>query len=107
MESWRRKDRGGRKSPAPGGIQTLDLMITRRVLYRCATTASFNSNHDLILSRFICAKPKANSTYKSEDILNEDWRGQITTKPTLPEASGHCNVKLVEGVSAIKSKCFT
>ena len=30
---WRR-----RKRPAPGGIQTRDLQIMRRVLYHCATT---------------------------------------------------------------------
>ena len=27
-------------SPAPGGIQTHDLSVTRRVLYRCATTTA-------------------------------------------------------------------
>ena len=30
--------KGKKKILAPGGIQTLDLIIRRRVLYRCATT---------------------------------------------------------------------
>jgi len=30
--------------------------------------------------RFICAKPKASTNYNNEEILNEDWRGQIQSK---------------------------
>ena len=37
MESGMKEEE---KSPAPGGIQTHDLQITRGVLYSCATTAA-------------------------------------------------------------------
>ena len=33
------KSKKKKKSPAPGGIRTHVFLITRRVVYRCATTA--------------------------------------------------------------------
>ena len=38
-ERDRKKERGKRNSPALGTVQTHDLLISRNVLFRCATTA--------------------------------------------------------------------
>ena len=39
-----------------------------------------NCLNDKDYVRFICAKPKGSINYNHEEILNEDWRGQIQSK---------------------------
>ena len=83
MESKRRKDRRRRKSPAPGRIRTHNLMITRRVLYCCATIAApllqgNDFNHFLLLCTFPLFKSKSlfrlkhesNEIKSNRDVLN-------------------------------------
>ena len=57
MESLRRKNRIN-KRPAPSGIWILDLMITSRVLDRCATTAAHPSDNLLSLEVSITKQTK-------------------------------------------------
>ena len=34
-----------------------------------------------VIVRFVCGKAKSSTNYNNEDILNEDWRGQIQSRP--------------------------
>ena len=45
----------------------------------------------------MCAKPKANTNYNNEDVLNEDWRKMIQSKQrtNVPNNVEHINSKSV------------
>ena len=48
-----------------------------------------NCLNDKDYVRFICAKPKGSINYNHEEILNEDWRGQIQSKRPQFHARRH------------------
>ena len=44
------------KSPAPGGIWTHNLLIIRRVFYRCATIVALDQVRIALASVYVCCK---------------------------------------------------
>jgi hypothetical protein len=44
---------------------------------------SLTSRLKIFLNRYVSNKPKANTSYNSEDILNDDWRSQVKKRPPL------------------------